>query len=90
VLVYVAFVIQHAMRMRRNVVCGLPRSTIFFHINVINVTIFGKKKVNAKLYFRQLLSETFLILRRNVRDMITNVYWSSREVPFILSDFNET
>ena len=28
----VAFVIQHAMRMLHFVICGLPSSTIFFHI----------------------------------------------------------
>jgi len=39
----------------------------------------------------QLLSETFLILKRNEQNMITNVYWSpSSKVPFILWDFNET
>jgi len=39
----------------------------------------------------QLLSETFLILRRNKRDMIQNVYRSSCKVPLLfLSDCNET
>jgi len=30
--VFVALRIQHAMRVRRIVICGLPRSTVFFHI----------------------------------------------------------
>ena len=30
--VFVALVIQHAMRMRHIVICGLPGSTVLFHI----------------------------------------------------------
>ena len=38
----------------------------------------------------QLLSETFLVLRRIQRDTTTNVHRCSRKVPLFLSDFNET
>ena len=65
--------IQYAMRMRHIVICALPRSTIFFPHYLINGTIFGKKLLNTKCVFRfslQLLSETFLILRRTERDMM--------------------
>ena len=62
-----------------NVVCGLSGSTKFFYIE------------NMLRFSLTHLSETFqfLILRRNDRDVIKYVYWSSREVPLFLPDFNE-
>jgi len=57
---------------------------------LINGTIFVEKLLNTKCVFwfsLQLLSETFLILRRNERHMIKNVYRSSCKVPFILVQF---
>jgi hypothetical protein len=42
----------------------------------------GGHKMCVLVY--QILSEMFIILRRNERDMIIYVYWSSSEVPDIL------
>jgi len=68
-----------------------PLYRIFPHY-LIYGTIFENKLLNIKCGFwfsLQILSETFLVLRRTKRDMIKNVYWSSCKVPF-LSDLNET
>jgi len=67
------------MRMRLIVICGLPRSIIFFPHFLINGMIFEETL--------QLLPETFLILRWNERDMIKNAHWNLREVSFILVQF---
>jgi len=79
------------MRMRHIVICGLLYSTVFFPHYFINGTIFGGwgEFLNTKCVFwfsLQLLSETFLILRRNERDVIIIVYRSSF---LFMPDFNQ-
>jgi hypothetical protein len=57
---------------------------------LINDTIFGNKKLlNICVFWfsLQLLSEIFLSLRRNERDMIISVYWSSCKMSVILAKF---
>jgi hypothetical protein len=41
--VFVAFGIQHAMRMRHIVTCGLPGSAVFFQIMLQKARFFKKK-----------------------------------------------
>ena len=82
--VLVALGIQHAMCVRYIVIYNI------FPRYLLNGTIFENKLRNFKFVFRvflQLLSEMFLILRKNERDMIENVYWFSCKVPFILIRF---
>jgi len=74
--VFVALGIQHAIRMRHTVICGLSGCTIFFHI--ISYTARLKKNLlNFFLFSVQGLSEMFPILRRTEQDSIKNVNWSS-------------
>ena len=61
---------------------------IFPHY-LTNCTIFETKLLDTKcvfLFYQQILTETFIILRRTERDVI-NAYQSSRKVSFILVIF---
>ena len=56
--------------------------------------IFGEKIIEHKTYVLMFSTifffETFIILGRNERDIITNVYWPSSKAPVILSYFNNS
>ena len=92
VCVLVALRIQHAMRYK--IICELPHSTIFFHISSWMARFSKKIKLpNIKCVFwfsLQLLSEKFLILRKNEREMIKTTYTGLQgNFPLFLSNFNE-
>jgi len=58
---------------------------------LINGTIFERNFLNKKCGFwfsLQLLYQTFLILRRNERDMIKGIHWSSCKSSVILVGFS--
>ena len=77
-------------RTQRDIVINVHRSS--FKVSVILIWIswtgFRKKMLlNTKCVFwfsLQLLSETFLIIRRTQRDIVINVHWSSFKVSVII------
>ena len=78
------------MRMRHIALCGLPRSTIFFHI-ISNGTIFGKKVTENKMWVL-IFCSTFVwsipISKKNWTRYDKNMYIGVRvEYPLFLADF---
>jgi len=78
--VFVALGIQHAMHIRHIAICCLPIMQYFSTLSH-KWHDFRKKKVLLDIksvfwFSLQLLSETFLILRRNERDAFINVHIS--------------
>jgi len=80
---------QSACGMLLSFICDLSGSAVFFYSSS-HGKIFEKKPLNKFVFWfsLQLLSETFLILKRIQRDMIINVpvYRSSCKVPVIFLD----
>ena len=89
-----SLVIKHAMSMRHIVICGLPHTTIFFHIISQTTRFLEKKLLNTECEFWfsiQLLSVTFLNLRNFEQDIIINMCIGLHvKYPLFLSDYNES
>jgi hypothetical protein len=84
--VSVALGIQLATHMRHIAICGLLRSTIFFHI-ISQTEPFKKNVIELKMCLL-IFSTTFVRKishsKKNWVQYDLNVYWSTCKVPFIL------
>ena len=91
VCVHVALLIQHATRMRPTVTsCVAPLAPPHFSTLSHKLNDLRKKALKIKCVFRfslQILSKSFLILRRIQEDIAIKVETSSCKVPVILVGF---
>jgi len=90
--VFVAFGIQHALRVRSiyYFVRGPVWLDYIFKHYLINSTTLGEKNIAYKMCVwisSTIFFEIFLILRHIQRDITTNANWSSCRVPVILVRF---
>jgi hypothetical protein len=84
--VFVAFVVEYAIRMRRVVICGLSGSTIFFFYFVLCLIPHDIRKKNVIAH-----KNMFWFSLQIERDMMKNVFRAPCKVPLLLlSDFNKT
>ena len=83
--VFVALGMQHAMPMGHIVMCGLPRFTVFFHVNLKTARFSGGGEV-TKLCVLIFPTNSVLILRLIQRDIFIKAH--RYKVPLFSSDFN--
>jgi len=89
--VFIALVIQHALRMNHVVICGLSGCTLFFTLTHKRHDL--KKWLDKNVCFDFLyifFSEIFFILRRNERDMIKKCIRLHVKYPLFFLDLSET